>query len=35
LVKPLRLVFCNLKSKFPLTLKIKYQQFNENERRLD
>ncbi len=34
-LKPLRPVFCNLKSKFSLTLKIKHQQFNRNERPLN
>jgi hypothetical protein len=33
--KTLKQVFCDLKSKFPLILKIKYQQFNENGRPLD
>jgi hypothetical protein len=33
--KPLKLVFCSLKSKFPLILKIKYQRFNGNGRPLD
>jgi hypothetical protein len=31
-LKPLDPVFGNLKSKFPLLLKIKYQRFNGNER---
>jgi hypothetical protein len=35
LLKPLKLFFCDLKSKFPLILKIKYQRFNGNERPLD
>jgi hypothetical protein len=28
LLKPLKLVICDLKSKFPLNLKIKYQRLN-------
>jgi hypothetical protein len=28
LLKPLKLVICDLKSKFPLNLKVKYQRFN-------
>jgi hypothetical protein len=34
-LKPLKPVFYDLKSKFPLILKIKYQRFNGNERPLD
>jgi hypothetical protein len=34
-LKLLKLVFCILKSKFPLILKIKYQRFNGNGRPLD
>jgi hypothetical protein len=34
-LKPLKPVFCDLKSKFPLNLKIKYQRFNGNGRPLD
>jgi hypothetical protein len=34
-LKPLKPFFCDLKSKFPLILKIKYQQFNGNGRPLD
>jgi hypothetical protein len=34
-LKPLKLVFCDLKSKFPLILKIKYQLFNGNGKSLD
>jgi hypothetical protein len=34
-LKPMKLVFGNLKSKFPLILKIEYQWFNGNERPLD
>jgi hypothetical protein len=34
-LKPLKQVFGDLKSKFPLILKIKYQQFNGNGRPLD
>jgi hypothetical protein len=35
LLKPLKLVFCYLKSKFPLNLKIKYQRFNAKGRPFD
>ncbi len=35
LLKPLKPVSGDLKSKFPLILKIKYQQFNGNGRPLD
>jgi hypothetical protein len=34
-LKPLKQIFLHLKSKFPLILKIKYQQFNGNGRPLD
>jgi hypothetical protein len=34
-LKPLKPFFCDLKSKFPLILTIKYQQFNGNGRPLD
>jgi hypothetical protein len=34
-LEPLKPVFCYLQSKFPLILKIKYQQFNGNGRPLD
>jgi hypothetical protein len=35
LLKQLKPVLCDLKSKFPLILKIKYQRFNGNGRPLD
>jgi hypothetical protein len=34
-LQPLKLVFCNLMSKFSLNLKIKYQWFNAKGRPLD
>jgi hypothetical protein len=34
-LKPLKSVFCDLKSKFPLILKIQYQQFNAKGRPFD
>jgi hypothetical protein len=35
LLQPLKPVFCYLKRKFPLNLKIKYQRYNAKERPFD